>query len=311
MIRRDRIHLRIGSRYLNHLAVSLSVIVLVLLGIFVWNFFTVLPPGRTTVVVVDESGATALSFDRERGKLVVIGVPADVRMEGAFGAGQLPILSLLKLEDLDRGKKGLFVKTVGMALGLPVAGLIRVPGTESSKKDAMGALSPFHPWGWQSSDIARLTRFRLWWDWQTIRPDAVWSMELDDAGVFRRTALPDGSQTRIFDIDRFDRASSGRLEVNAVRRDAKRVLLINTTGIPGVGSKVARVLATAGMTVAAVENEAVVQDTCTIHAKKEVWDSASIHFIRSVYACALDEEGNDTRVDMTVRLGQREANDYR
>lgn len=314
MIRRDRVHLRIGSRYFPYLMAASIIASVGIALIASFHFMKALAGGRTTVIAAGSGGeAVVLSWDRQRGKLTIIEIPGDVRMDGVYGKGQLPLGSFLHLEDLDRGgKQGLFVKTVGDALGLPIAGFLRISsGAPIGKEDAINAFSPFHPSGWRSGSLPRGVRFRLWWEWRSIRPDAVWPMRLEDLGVFRQEVLPDGSLTRVFDTERFDSAAAGRLEVAAVRREAKRVLIVNTTGLAGLGSRAGRVLSQAGIAVAAVESETALQTSCSIHARKELWDGPSVRFIRFVFACTLSEEGNDSRVDITVRLGLREADDYR
>lgn len=307
---RDRVALRMGSRHLSRVIGITTSVFLVFFAIIIWNIITSLPDGRTTVVVVGDP-VTVLSWDGERGKLGVIAIPGDVRIEGVYGTGQLPLVSLLKLEALDLAKQGLFLYSLSDALGLPIMGVIRENGSLSADR-AIASLSPLSPTGWQwEGGVSWPMRFRMWWIFKNLRPDAIWSIHLQDQGVFQDTVLPDGSGTRVWNTERFDTVVGSLLEIDSVRRETLRVIIVNTTSTNGLGGRVARVLERAGMAVVALENDTTVQDGCTVHAKKDVMESRAVLFIRNVYGCTMSEERGDRRVDITVRLGLVNAKNYR
>lgn len=307
---RDRVALRIGTRHLLRLIVIVTSVLFVFLGIIIWNNLASLPVGRTTIAVAGDP-IMILSWDGQRGKLGVMAIPGDVRIEGVYGTGQLPLVSLLKLEALDGTKQGLFVYSLSDALGLPVVGVIR--GNDSLNVErAIESLSPLSPTGWQwEGGVSWPMRFRMWLVFKSLRPDAIWSLHLQDQGVFRDTVLPDGSGTRVWNVERFDTAAGSLLEIDSVRRETLRVLVVNTTIATGLGGRVARVLERAGMAVTAVENDSSEQDVCSVHAKKEVRESQAVLFIRNVYGCTVSDEQGDRRVDITVRLGNGNAKNYR
>ncbi len=306
---RNRIHERLGSRHARSFIISLIILTVIILSGLLWQFVSILPVGRITIVAAGEA-MTVLSWDGERGKLGVIVIPADVRVEGIYNTGELPVSSLLKLEELDPNKQGLFVGSIRDALGLPIAGVMRTVGSAGAG-DAIGSLSPFSPTGWQrGSGVSVLTRFRLWWLFKNLRPDGIWAVNLEGEGVFQEKSLPDGSRARIFDTDRFDLVAGSRLETDSIRREMTRVLIINTTDASGLGGRVARTFGRAGMVVVAVESDHPAIPGCTLHANKEMWDLHAVQFIRQEYACVLREEGTDERADVTVRLGDSNAKQY-
>lgn len=292
------------------LAVSASLIVFVSFGLLFWNIMTAVPSGRTTIVVAGDP-VTVLSWDGERGKLGAIAIPPDVRIEGVYGTGELPLVSLLKLEALDSTKQGLFIASLSDALGLPIVGVIHKSGSLRTD-EAIGSLSPLRPTGWQwEAGVSWPMRIRLWWIFKNLRPDAIWSINLQDQGVFRDTVLPDGSGTRVWNTERFDTVAGSLLEIDSIRRETLRVIIVNTTSTAGLGGRVARVLERAGLAVAAVENDPTVQDGCSVHAKKDLRESQAVLFIRHVYGCTTSEDPGDGRVDITVRLGLFNAKNYR
>ena len=278
---RDRREQRIGSRYLPRIIFSVLSVLFVLLAAIFWNIMTALPWERTTVVVAGDP-VQIVSWDQVRGKLTIIPIPADVRIDGVLGIGNLPLASLRKLEVLDSKKKDVFLKSLEDTLALPIMGV-------------MGSGSPFS------------LRFRLWWIRKQLRPDAVTAVDLGLQGVFRSDVLPDGSQVRVFDVNRFDAIIGSQLEVDTIRREETRVRVVNTTDALGLGNRAARILSHAGMVVVAVESEAPEQNGCTIHAKEDLWSRPSARFVKDVFDCMITAQDPDERADVTVRLGTEYA----
>lgn len=268
---------RIGSRYLQRIIIAVVSVLIVLLVVIFWNIITALPWERTTVVVAGDP-VQIVSWDQVRGKLAIIPIPADVRIDGVSGVGNLPLASLRKLEVLDPKKKGVFVKSLEDTFALPIMGVT-------------GSGLPFP------------LRFRLWWIRKQLRPDAVTTVDLGLQGVFRSDVLPDGSQVRVFDANRFDAIIGSQLEVDTIRREELRVRVVNTTDALGLGNRAARILSHAGMVVIAVDSEPPVQNECTIHAKQDLWSRQSVRFVKNVFDCVVNAQDWDERADLTVRLG--------
>ncbi len=259
---------------------AVLVILLMLGSTVVWKLVTAIPSERTTLVL-DGDPLQVISWDEARRRLTVIPLPADVRIDGAYGMGSLPITSIRTLETLDDTKKGVFVASLADALAIPITGTM---------KRASWPL-----------------RLRFWWITQRLRPDAVTTLDLASRGVFRTETLPDGSQVRVFDPNRYDAVVGSQLEVDGVRREERRVRIINTTDVTGLGNRAARLLSHAGMVVVAVDSERADQTACTMHAKEDLWSGQSATFIKDVLRCVLTAADTDERVDVTVRLGEANA----
>lgn len=304
---RDRRDARIGARYLTRLILALSSGFFVFLASISWNIVTALPAERTTVAVVGDP-VQIVSWDNARQQLTIIPVPPDVYLDGAFGVGTLPLASLRKLEALDIKKKGVFAASLEGALAVPIAGVIdndySIVSEENGVHMAKEALSPFVLTAWWGNGLFLPLRLRLWWIFHRLRSDAVTMFDLEARSVFRPEWLPDGSQVRVFDINRFDAVIANRLEVDAIRREELRVRVVNTTDVAGLGNRAARILSHAGMVVVAVESEPLTQKRCSLHARKDFWDSQSSRFIQKVFQCSMTEADTDERADVTVRLGE-------
>lgn len=254
-----------------------TLFLLLLIGaLVVWKIATAFPSDRTTIVE-DGNPIRVMSWDGERGRLTIIPIPEDVRVQGARGVGELPLASIRRLEALDPSKKGILVATLSEVLAVPIRETVeRVPFP---------------------------LRIRWWWMTSWLRPDAVGTIELASRGVFRPVTLPDGSAVRSFDSNRFDAVIGNELEVERIRRGERRVRVVNTTDVAGLGNRAARFLSRAGMVVVAVDSERMKQARCTAHAKEELWRDPSVTFINDLFGCAVTAEGTEERVDITVRLG--------
>lgn len=251
-------------------------LLLLAVGISWWKLATALPSERTTVVE-DGNPIRVLSWDSARARLTIVPIPEDVYVEGAQGVGTLPLASLRKLESLDESKNGLLVRSLSDTLAVPIIGEV--------------------------SRIPLPLRLRFWWITRSIRPDAIETPDLDTIGVLRKDTLPDGTTIRVFDTNKFDSIIVSDLEVDSIRREERRVRVVNTTDVPGLGSRVARFLSRAGMVVVAVDGESQRQETCSVHVNEDLWSTATARFVQDVFGCSLSAEDTDEQFDMTVRIG--------
>ncbi len=259
--------------------------ILLLVGsVAFWNVATALPSERTTIVA-DGDPVRVESWDEARRRLTVIPLPGDLYLEGAYGVGSLPIASIRRLELLDPKKKGVFIASLADALAIPIAGV--------------------------TEDVPSPLRVRFWWIMRQLRPDAVTTLDLDSRGVFRKETLPDGSMVRVFDGNRFDAIVGNQLEVDAIRREERRVRVVNTTDALGLGNRAARFFSHAGMVVVAVDSDSSEQRECTLHAEEDLWSGPSVTFLKDVFGCVVTAEGIDERADITVRLGEAYALKYK
>ncbi|MBI3955765.1 LytR C-terminal domain-containing protein [Candidatus Gottesmanbacteria bacterium] len=277
---RDRIHERIGKRHLPRVILGILSILFIGGAALLWKIAIALPSERTTIAQ-DGDPVRIMSWDEARRRLTVMPLPGDLRIDGAYGVGSLPIASIRRLEVLDSKKKGVFIASLSDALAIPIVGL--------------------------TDEVPLPLRLRFWWIMKKLRPDAITTFDLDSRGVFSTDTLPDGDQVRVFDVNRFDAVIGGELEVDSIRREGARVRVVNTTDVAGLGNRAARFLSHAGMVVVAVESEQGSQKGCTLHAKEGVLRDDSVRFASAVFGCVPTGEDTEDRVDITVRLGS----DYR
>lgn len=272
----SRIHreLRVGTKYLRHVSfVAISIV----LAVSVWIGWMVVTafPGERTTIIASVSPLVIQSWDQKRKILTVLPIPDDVRVEGASGVGLIPVSSLAALERMDTAKKGILARSLTLALATPV----------------------------MSEELAPPLRLRFFLAVRAIRPDAIKTIDLAALGVYRPETLADGTPARVFDADRFDAMGGWAFEIDSVRREELRVRVVNTTDVVGLGSRAARILSHAGLVVVAVESEQRLVQACAVHAKKHLWSSQSVRFIKDAFSCTVTDAQLDERVDATIWLG--------
>lgn len=275
---RDRIHERLGVRNIRTLfGIILSV--LAVFGVWLgWKFVTAFPEERTTFIT-SIAPMEISSWDTKRHTLTIFSISSDVFMDGVFGVGSLPVASLFRLETMDKTKKGLLAGSVAEAFGTPIL----------------------------PNDLPPLLRLRWALTLRSIRPDAVTRIDLRSLGAYRLVILPDGTSAQTFDTNRFDAMIGATLEVDSIRSEGLRVRVINTTDVAGLGTGAARVFSHAGMVVVMVESETPALKACTVTAKKSLWDSKSVSFIKTFFHCSVGSGFDDEQAELTIRLGQEYA----
>lgn len=277
----DHIHERLGGKNIRTL-IGIILSILAVFGVWLgWKFVAVFPQERTTFVS-SINPIEISSWDTKRHTLTIFSISPDMFVDGVFGVGSLPVASLSRLEAMDKTKKGLLAQSVAEAFGTPIL----------------------------PNDLPPLVRLRWALTLRFIRPDAVNRIDLRSLGVYRLVVLPDGTGVQTFDTNRFDAVIGAALEVDSIRREGLRVRVINTTDVAGLGTGAARVFSHAGMVVVMVESETPALQACSVTAKKSLWDSKSVSFIKTFFNCSVGEGFDDEQADLTIRLGQEYAHRF-
>jgi len=118
--------------------------------------------------------------------------------------------------------------------------------------------------------------------------------------------MPDETIANRFDRAKYDALVGNTLEDTTFRQEGMRIALYNTTGTPGIGQKIARLIEHLGGFVVFVGNEDVeIQGNCEVTGEKPMLSSRTVQFFRSFYGCRIreEQEGNG-RADIIVRLGR-------
>ncbi|MDO8451881.1 MAG: LytR C-terminal domain-containing protein, partial [bacterium] len=84
----------------------------------------------------------------------------------------------------------------------------------------------------------------------------------------------------------------------------------NTTSVPLLAQRVARLLGHVGAVVVSVKNDLEETAACTISGEDTALDSETARFIEVHYGCSHSEEEGDDASDLTVRIGSSYASRF-
>ncbi len=299
----NHIHERLGKRYSFHILILLSMLLMGMVAWGIWSVALALPTERTTIALAGDP-VRIVSWDSARKKVTILSVPVDVRITGVHDLGLLPIGSLERLEALDAKNNDIYRRSLSRAFAVPIKGVLR--GVQSIQT-VREALSPWAMLSEKRSGLSMALQLRLWWTILWIRPDAVEEFDAVEGGVTSNVVLPDGSQTRVLDGEKYDTRTAGLFEIDAVRREELRVRVVNTTGVAGRGAAFARVLSHAGLSVVALENDDHAQQGCSFQSNTGRTHHKTRRFLEDTLGCRyLESTEKDADVDITVALGSGE-----
>lgn len=308
----DRTHVtqRLWKRSYRIILFCICALALIGLSLF---FFHQRPElySRINVLIVGDAVVLA-SWDTNRGDLTLTSFPKDGYIQAIGGYGDYSLESLWKLGFIEK-KPTLLSYSIEEAIAVPVPYFLGIAneGISSTALDTETIVRQFFSYQQLLSILGRKvhTNIPLFLYIDLIRltsrisKDRIYEISLDADAVLQLEELPDGSQRKLIDINKLDLLTEHRFEDERFRREAKSVAIYNTTPTPFLGTRVARLLGSAGAVVITVGNETGDRDACLLKGSKESLKSFTGRFIESHFGCEQEEQA-DTRADLVVLLGR-------
>lgn len=292
-------------------AMVATVFVVVMLC-FVWMGFRVASSPaqfRQSTILVGES-VHIVSWDAKREHVVLVDLPGTAVIEGTHGYGKYPLFSLLKLDTIDRHDGKVFTESLSDALGLPLLGVAQL-SSDAPKEGSVELLR--HAFSWKSLfDVKKhhVVSWGTWASWvlatRSLKADQVETINAKQVLVDQ--SQPDGSTISILDAQRFDYLYGNLFTDTRIRTEGVTVSVYNTTGVPTIGQRAARILAQLGVSVVTVGNDETAIANCVLEGTKTSLRSYTAKFIRSYFDCETkqNEEVSGTS-DLSLRLGTEYA----
>lgn len=283
-------------------------VIVILLICFVWFGFRLASapaPYRQSTILVGEK-VHIVSWDAARSHVVLVDIPSSVVIEGTRGYGKYPLASLLKLDTIDRHGGKVFIESLSDALGLPLVGLTQISQRGSSEESVELLRQVF---SWKSLFQVGSNRAVPWSTW------ASWvlaarSLKADQVETIHTTQVladqqqPDGSIVSLFDAQRFDYLYGNLFTDTRIRTEGVTVSVYNTTGVPTLGQRAARILSQLGVSVVTVGNDESALSNCVLSGTGASLRSQTALFIRSYFQCQIkqNDEAQGTS-DLSLQLG--------
>lgn len=278
-------------------------------GVALFIYFA--PQNYQAIVVSGEPVLIVLQKPKGQ-KPVIFSLPADTYIEGVHGYGAYSLSALWKLGTLDKRGGMLLADSLSDSLGLPVTRYL-----ESSSYSADLPLAMRQLFGWNQVHAFMTGRLHtnirfgeligIVKQLSNARLGEIKTMSLGNTTLFEKVALPDGSIVSKVDPDRIDPIMGEAFENEDIRFEAKRIAVVNTTDVMGLGSTIAKVLSHVGAVVVSVSNAPTPIEQCRLESSKAESESLTVRFIQSMYHCELNSEGEASTADIRLLVGTEYA----
>jgi hypothetical protein len=230
---------------------------------------------RFTVINIVEKSVEVQSFDPVTKMGIRLRLPEELELETVGGRGRWRVGVLGELAD--RFGKQWAADSVAAFLGIGYVG----------SSGSMGLWDSWQLWMWQ--------RQVKWKDVDLGK--SVWVREVVDVDDQKVLEVSPGLRSKIGDW----------FLASNIANEQFLVTVVNTTGVAGLGSRVARVLESAGMRVVAVSNSDSEVGKCEVSGQKKSFDTVSVKWIINTFGCVWHERAELGEADLTVAMGR----DYR
>ncbi len=277
-------------------------------GAWWWKAASAFPSSRVSFLVVGDP-VMVVTWDQRKQEVFLLSLPAATRIDATRGYGRYSLDALWKLGDMDGRPGSVLRESVEDALGLPIPWYLK-----PSRSDAAPAGIDFlrqlfsvqSMWavlvGATRSNIAPPRFLVLAISALFLRANQVVMVPVQSA--IGTEMLPDGTREPILMPERMDSLVGTDFEEAPVRAEGLSVALYNTTDMPTLGQRAARILSHAGALVVTVGNDQPVGDGCIVRGKKELLAGATVRFIRRYFGCSVQVAEEVQRADILVYLGK-------
>jgi len=266
------------------------------------------PYPRESFVVVG-SPMTVYSWNPRDRSLLRISIPETVAAEGTHGYGTYSLAAFWRLGQIDKKDGSVLAESVSEALGIPVTGYIGAKTGVLTNDIFTFAHSISYLRGVFLTNMSLPAFMHFVWLLRVAKPAHIddYDFTHNPGLIADDVVIADGSHQLILNPDRVDARLAHIFEDEAVRRETVTTAVYNTTEMQSLGSRVARLLSTLGVSVVYVGNDTQEVDACVVTGTKDALGKGSAKVIQSVLGCVLKEISEPDRADLTVRIGKSYA----
>jgi hypothetical protein len=291
--------------------ITALIVVLILFSVVVW-VRTSHSPVRNSIVFIGDP-IVIVSWESSRSQYVMLTIPSTVQIDALHGYGQYSIASLWNLDAIEKRRGAIFLPSLTENFAVPIgwysttAGVVgdTNEGVVQSIKSKLSFLSLAKSVFTHSSSLTVVDLIAVWRATRAIDASTTRILDFRSLPVGTTTTMPDGSTALQFDPEKYDGIVGDFLEDVSLRQESIRLAIYNTTTMPGIGSKVARVIGQLGGYVVFVGNdESGYEGLCELKGTKERLRSITSTVIQMMYGCRVVETTESMRGDIVLRLGK-------
>ncbi len=307
---------RRSLRVLPQVAIAGAVL---LLAVFTFLFFKTtfrLPLYRESLLLTGDP--TRIISVHADGAVTIATIPQDTLIRAVEGYGNYSIRALSELDRIDN-KGGLLIKnSVADALGIPIVHYLG--SAPDGVADSTTLIRNVFSWGGlmervkgSPSSMPFSEWIRYVWILRFIPADKVETISLD--GALTQETTPDGRVVRVLDENKLDYLLATMLFDTGLRAEGLTVAVYNTTDVPLVGLRAARMLSRMGLQLVFVGNAQHSSEDCQVVVSKAEQGTKTVRFIREYFHCTVVDPqgisiGRETGADVIVLLGKEFSSKY-
>ena len=281
-------------------------------------FFLFLPKSSVSDrfnVLVASDPVTVWSWSKSDGSFTVVSVPSDTVIDSVHGHGNYSLSSLWKLGFIDREGGSLLTQSLSDALGVPIDAF--VGETKNELTPIKNAITtgrrlfsimhlPAFILGHYQTNMSATSFIPLALSLGGVRSDAVSFVDLGSKSISTVQIEPDGTKQHIVDVTNLDLATKGLFEDEKIRKEGISVTVYNTTNVPSLGNRAARLLTNIGVLVISVGNDEPAVNDCKLSGSQQALMSYTARVVTEMFHCRALPSPND-QTDLTLRLGNQYA----
>lgn len=270
-------------------------------------------------IVINSDPVIFFSLDPERKKITVIKFSTNDYEEVSGGYGNSKINSLWKLGVIEKKDGKILANSVQSALGSPVDGWIGKSSSWRIKKISEDLISTkikeISNFGFLykiiketklnkniKTNLTTVDLIKIWLTIKEIRSDKIFYIDLGEKKLTTKMTLPDGTKVETIDKNKVDADLNIYLKDNKIEEEGFSLEVKNGTKIPGLGSKLSRILSSLGSQIIKVENSPESDKTICLSGEK-LMNSYTLKRIINLTNC-LVEKSNTKEAEIIIILGK-------
>lgn len=279
--------------------------------------------------VINSDPLYVISVNPVYHELVILKVPSDVYLNVPYGYGNYLAGNVFALGTLDSKRSGgyLLRKSIENTFAIVTEGYlakktgkpeIRLNNKDDIRKikskffSFVGVITSFPEFIAYFSDLETnlsfMDKFNLWNAIRSTRLDNIIILDIDEASVFSKEKLPDGTFIKIIDPELFDAFISFKFQDQLVRSEKVSLEIINAAEKDRLASLFGRILNNLGANVVAKDTSEESKDfICLIRlSEKKKVKSHIVKRLKALYHCEIDSEISEKNIaDVEVILGKQ------
>jgi hypothetical protein len=255
--------------------------------------------------VVNGKNTSLVSFEPTEKTLTFLEIPNNTLLEVTHGYGEYQLSAIARLGDLEK-RKNLLSETLQENLALPVSGYIQDLGVQENDVNSRNNLNDILIEGLVGKNQTNLSSWdilRLWWQIRTVKETDVLIFNLEKRDLLTAKTLAE--KTKVFSLDTpiFDLKMQNLLPILALKKDNLTIEILNSTGVPGLADKTARILNNIGTRVVSTGNMETEIQKSLLKGNKNLKNTKTVEIVKKLFNCDWQDTDESGRADLTLIIG--------